>query len=151
MICAKALQHHFKSLLDELDAAYGDLILHADVCWLSRSKVLQLFVDVQPEIKTFLSTRHEEHKELSDYAWLLDLGFLSDLTAKLNALNTDIQGKYSYLFHMLSAVNAFKAKHCDWTAHLNTRKLTHYPNLDKIAQAIKDKDFHRFPVQLAFW
>lgn len=57
-IRAKALQHRlFKALLDELDAAYGDLLLHADVRWLSRGKVLQRFVDLLPEIKTFLSTR----------------------------------------------------------------------------------------------
>ena len=88
-IRAKALQHRlFKALLDELDAAYGDLLLHAEVRWLSRGKVLHRFVDLLPEIKTFLSTRNEEHEELSDDAWLLDLGFLTDLTAKLNTLNT---------------------------------------------------------------
>ena len=84
-IRVKALQHRlFKALLDELDAAYGDLLLHAEVRWLSRGKVLQRFVDLLPEIKTFLSTKNEEHEELSDDAWLLDLVFLTDLTAKLN-------------------------------------------------------------------
>ena len=93
-IRAKALQHRlFKSLLDELDASYGDLLVHADVRWLSRGKVLQRFVDLLPEIKTFLSARNEEHKELSDDAWLLDLGFLTDLAAKLNAHNNELQGK----------------------------------------------------------
>ena len=59
-IRAKALQHRlFKALLDELDAAYGDLLLHAEVQWLSRGKVLQRFVDLLPEIKTFLSTINE--------------------------------------------------------------------------------------------
>ena len=44
---AKALHHHlFKLLMDELDAAFGDLILHADICWLRRGKVLQRFVDL---------------------------------------------------------------------------------------------------------
>ncbi|KAJ8005404.1 hypothetical protein DPEC_G00146280 [Dallia pectoralis] len=51
-IRAKALQHRlFKALLDELDAAYGDLLLHADVRRLNRGKVLQRFVDLLPEIK----------------------------------------------------------------------------------------------------
>ena len=68
-IRAKALQHRlFKALLDELESAYGDLLLHADVRWLSRGKVLQRFVDLLPEIKMFLSTRNEEHEELSDDA-----------------------------------------------------------------------------------
>lgn len=50
--------------------------------------------------------------------------------------------KTRHLYHMISAVNTFKAKLCVWTAHLITRKLTHFPNLDKMAQVIKDKDFH---------
>ena len=64
--------------MDELDASYGDLILHADVRWLSRGKVLQRFVDLLPNINTFLSTRNEVHEELSNDAWLLDLGFMTD-------------------------------------------------------------------------
>ena len=98
--------------MDELDSAYGDLLLHADVRWLSRGKVLQRFVDLLPEIKAFLSKRNEEHEELSDDAWLLDLGFLTDLTGKLNSLNHELQGKDRHLIHMISAVNAFKAKLC---------------------------------------
>ncbi|CAM4732670.1 unnamed protein product [Leuciscus chuanchicus] len=96
-IRAKALQHRlFKALLDELDAAYGDLIFHA-------------------------------------------AGFLTDLTAKLNALNTEIQGKNCPLSH-ISAVNAFKAKLGFWTTHLNGRRLTHFPDLEKMSQTVKDKD-----------
>lgn len=74
-IRAKALQHClFKALLDELESAYGDLLLHADVRWLNRGKVLQRFVDLLPEIEMFLSTRNDLCNELSDDAWLLDLG-----------------------------------------------------------------------------
>lgn len=93
-IRAKALQHRlFQALLDELDAAYGDLLLHADVRRFSRGKVLQRFVDLLREIKTFMETRNEEHVELSNDQWLLDLGFLTDLTTKLNTLNNELQVK----------------------------------------------------------
>ncbi|KAJ4934777.1 hypothetical protein JOQ06_007559, partial [Pogonophryne albipinna] len=78
---------------DELDSVYGDLILHADVRWLSRGKVLQRFLDLLPEIISFLKSRNEEYEQLSDDTWLLDLGFLTDLTAKLNDLNRELQGK----------------------------------------------------------
>ena len=91
---------------------------HTETCFstlkyggLSRGKV---FVALLPEIKTFLSTRNEEHEELSDDAWLLDLGFLTDLTAKLNTLKNELQGKDRHLPHMSSTVNGFKAKLGVW-------------------------------------
>lgn len=60
LIQAQVLQDHlFK--VDELDAAYGDLLLQADVWWLSRGKVLKRFVDLLLEIKTFLSTKNKKH------------------------------------------------------------------------------------------
>ena len=129
-IRAKALQHRlFKALLDELDAAHGDLLLHAEV--------QGRFVDLLPEIKTFLSRRNEEHEELSDDTWLLDLGFLTDLTAKLNTLNNELQGKDRHLPHMSSALNGFKAKLGVWTTHLKNKRLTNFPNLEKMSHAIK--------------
>ncbi|KAL2097960.1 hypothetical protein ACEWY4_007167 [Coilia grayii] len=142
-IRAKALQHRlFKALLDELESAYGDLILHADVRWLSRGKVLQRFVDLLPEIKMFLSSRNDLREELSDDAWLLDLGFLTDLTAKLNSLNNELQGKGKQLIDMISSVKAFKAKLPVWTAQLQKGVLTHFANLEKMSQTIKNFDFH---------
>lgn len=50
-IRSKGLQHRlFKSLLDEVDAEYGDLLLHAEVLWLSCGKLLQRVVELLPEI-----------------------------------------------------------------------------------------------------
>ncbi|KAK1881508.1 General transcription factor II-I repeat domain containing protein 2, partial [Dissostichus eleginoides] len=60
------------------------------------------------EIISFLKSRNEEYEQLSDDTWLLDLGFLTDLTAKLNDLNRELQGKDRELGHMISAVEAFK-------------------------------------------
>ena len=50
--------------------------------------MLQQFVDLLPKIKTFPETMNKEREDLSDDQWLLDLGFLTDLTAKLNALSS---------------------------------------------------------------
>ncbi|KAK1887300.1 General transcription factor II-I repeat domain containing protein 2 [Dissostichus eleginoides] len=47
---------------------------------------------------------------------------------------------------MISAVNAFKAKLGVWTSHLGNRRLHHFPNLEKMSQAIEDKEaFHPEP------
>ena len=41
---------------------------------------------------------------------------------------------------MISAVNAFKAKLTVWTTHLKNGRLTHFANLEKMAQAIHHMD-----------
>lgn len=65
--------------MDELNSAYGDLLLHADVC----SKVLQQFVDLLPEMKVLLLKRKE--KLLTTMRGYWTWGFLTDLTAKLRS------------------------------------------------------------------
>lgn len=97
--------------------------------------------DLLSEIKTFLLSRNEEHKELSGDAWLVDLWFLTDLTAKLNALNV-LQGKDRNLPHVISAVNAFQAKLSVWSTHLKNVRLTHFLNKEKMSQAIEVNDVH---------
>ncbi|XP_029635441.1 general transcription factor II-I repeat domain-containing protein 2A-like [Octopus sinensis] len=46
-----------KSLLQELDSEYADLILHSNVRWLSRGNVLNRFVSCLEEIKIFLEEK----------------------------------------------------------------------------------------------
>ncbi|MBN3319165.1 GT2D2 protein, partial [Atractosteus spatula] len=45
------------------------------------------------QIMTFLKSRNEEYRDLSDDTWLLELGFLTDFISKLNVLNCELQGK----------------------------------------------------------
>lgn len=71
-------------------------------------------------------------------SFALDPRFLTDLMAKLNSLSKEFQGKDPHLPHMISAVNAFKAKFGVWITHLKNGRMTHFPNLKKMLQAIKD-------------
>lgn len=47
-------------MTDELDAEYGTLMLHSEVRWLSKGKVVQLF----GEITLFVESRNETYEEL---------------------------------------------------------------------------------------
>ena len=110
-IRAKAKQHRsFKLLLQELSAEHSDLLLHTEVRWLSRGKILHRFCSLLNEIKAFMESREEDTTLLSDAEWLLDLAFLTDMTEKLNQLNTQLQDKDRTISDMISAVKAFKAK-----------------------------------------
>lgn len=61
---------------------------------------------------------------LEDTEWILDLAFLTDITAKLNHLNCELQSKGKTVAHMISAVNAFKAKMSIFSVHLQREKRT---------------------------
>lgn len=80
-------------ILEECSANYGSLLLHTDIRWLSKGKVLQRFLSLLSEIKTFMESREEDATLLSDPEWLLDLAFLTDVTEKLKNLNLQLQGK----------------------------------------------------------
>lgn len=85
-IRAAPLQHRlFKALLENTEDKEHDLILHTEVRWLSKGKVLTRFVNLIEEIKTFINDKKENYDELADSRWLIDLGFRADIIEKLNS------------------------------------------------------------------
>ncbi|KAE9522504.1 hypothetical protein AGLY_017097 [Aphis glycines] len=54
-IRGKALKRRlFRELMDEVDCHYGDLLLHSNVRWISKGKVLHRFKELLPQIQIFL-------------------------------------------------------------------------------------------------
>nr|XP_024661558.1 general transcription factor II-I repeat domain-containing protein 2A-like [Maylandia zebra] len=93
-IRSRAKQHRtFKVLLEELSAEYGDLLLHTEIQWLSRGRILLRFLSLLGEIQEFMQSKGEDTSLLEDTEWTLDLAFLTDITGKLNHLNCELQGK----------------------------------------------------------
>lgn len=143
-IRAAAMQHRlFQQLLQDEDAEYADLILHTEVRWLSRGKILTRFLCLINEIKQFLALRNQEYAELSDQSWLADLGFLTDITVKLNELNMEMQGQNHHIAKMMGLVNAFKDKLILWKSHLLKNSTSHFPNLKKMIDHmnVSERDF----------
>lgn len=65
-IVARALNdRHFKSLLDEVGNNYPSLLMHNNMRWLSRGKVLSRFAACLSEIRTFLVMKGVKHPELA--------------------------------------------------------------------------------------
>ncbi|XP_069486307.1 general transcription factor II-I repeat domain-containing protein 2-like [Ambystoma mexicanum] len=127
-ICAKAKQHRmFKIFLEELSAAHSNLLLHTEIRWLSRGKILRRFLSLLPEIKDFMRSRNEDISQLCSISWLLDLAFLADVTERLNTLNCELQGKGKTIADMISSVKTFKSNL--FTEQVVKRKMHHFPSV----------------------
>ena len=97
--------------MEEAEAEHTDLLLHTDVRWLSRGRFLERFRELLLEIKKFLKeVKDTEYVQLENEQWLLDLAFLTDVTALQNELNLELQGKGKNIVDTISSVNAFKRK-----------------------------------------
>jgi hypothetical protein len=126
-IRARSLQNRlFRYLLDEIDAHYGDLILHTDVHWLSTGKVLFRFQELLPTILELLQDRRDLPPQLKDCRWMLDLTFL---TAKLNDLNSKFQSENKTIIKMTGTIDSFKGKLKLWRTQLMKGVLTHFPSV----------------------
>ena len=77
-------------------------------------------------------SKGEDASLLEEPEWLLDLAFLTDLTEKLNHLNRELQGKDKTVAHMISAVNAFKAKMNIFSAQVEKKKMLHFSSVQAV-------------------
>ena len=130
---AALLQHRlFKALLEDTEDEEHYLILHTEVRWLSKGKVLTRFVSLIEEKKTFINNEKENYDELAYSRWLIDLGFITDIMEKLNSLNLKLQGKDKNIAETISSVKSFKAKLDLLISHLQINSLMDFPHMKKM-------------------
>ncbi|XP_028299320.1 general transcription factor II-I repeat domain-containing protein 2A [Gouania willdenowi] len=155
-IIANRLSHRqFCSLLEEVDNAYSDLLLHNKVRWLSRGEVLKRFATCLEHVETFLESKGLSYPELEDLDWLSKLYFMVDMTSHLNTLNKNLQGKGSTALQMLEDVLAFERKMTVFAKDAQKGTLSHFPSLREFKEAnnqINYDYFHRaiITMQAAF-
>ena len=86
----------FKSLLEDLNAKYGDVIYHNNVRWLSLGKVIKRVWLLQDEILLFLDIKNISHDFVTKVKceeWRYEMMFAADIFEKLNKFNVTLQGK----------------------------------------------------------
>ncbi|PNF36358.1 hypothetical protein B7P43_G18283 [Cryptotermes secundus] len=135
----RSLTHRkFLTLLEEMDSAYGDLLLHTEVRWLSRGKCLVRFFELRHEIATFLreevTNSAELQNDLEDVEFLRNLAFLTDITQHLNVLNLQLQGKKQTICQMVGFVDSFRKKVHLFKSALDKNNLLHFPCCRKLSE-----------------
>lgn len=139
-IVARALNdRHFKALLDEVGNSYHGLLLHSNVRWLSKGKVLmrlmRAFAACLDEIWTFLEMKSIKHPELANTGWLLKFYYLVNMTEHLNQLNLKMQGIGSTVLSLQQAVFAFENKVELFIMDLERGCLLHFEKLKQFKDA----------------
>lgn len=135
-IRSRGLQHRqFRAFLEDIEAAYGDVLYFTEVRWLSRGSVLKRFFELREEIKAFMNEGRLHVPELDDHKWVMDLAFLVDITQELNSLNLKLQGANQLVTVAYDSVKAFFIKLRLWIAQVAEKNLTHFPTCKSIIKA----------------
>ncbi|XP_028969107.1 zinc finger MYM-type protein 6-like, partial [Galendromus occidentalis] len=118
----------FESLCEEMDSEFKNLLLHAEVRWLSRGRMLMRFFALREEVSIFL--RHHKHpdaEKLSDKDWVAELAYLVDIFSLLNELNLSLQGDNQDVFTMRGKMDAFQNKLSLWCTRLVDDDVSMFP------------------------
>ena len=113
---SSSTQHRMlREFLREVDANADDLLLHNNVRWLSKGRVLARFWSIRREVASFLAEL--KHQKATQFSLFLEnekqmdnVAFLVDITAHLNELNLRLQGKDNSICELMTAVRSFQKK-----------------------------------------
>lgn len=122
----------FKLLCESMDSQHQHLLLHAEVRWLSRGRVLSRLFELRKEAKQFLQEANSPLTEfLVDEMWISKLAYLVDIFGRLNELNISLQGFNTNIFTLRNKTDAFKKKLTFWKERVQRGDIEMFPTINE--------------------
>ncbi|XP_022162439.1 zinc finger BED domain-containing protein 5-like [Myzus persicae] len=111
-------------LCESMESDHYTLIIHTEVRWLSKGRVLSRFYELREELLVYFTMEQMECSDyLSDEFWCSKLGYLADIFEHLNQLNLSTQGENQNLLISTDKMAAFKGKLLIWKRSINDNNL----------------------------
>ncbi|MBN3316971.1 SCND3 protein, partial [Atractosteus spatula] len=121
----------FSVLCNEMGSEHVQLLLHTEVRWLSRGRVLMRLFELHSEVQMFL---HDQKSPLAslfdDPVWLVKLAYLADIVTCLNELNIGLQGLSLTIFDVSDKITAMKKKLQLFVNKINAGDVSAFPTLE---------------------
>lgn len=121
----------FAQLCEDNDENFHQLLLHTNVRWLSKGLCLVRFFALFETVLEFLDGRYENLKE-SLLKRKTDIAYLTDLFAKFNTMNLQLQGDSLNLIKTKSVISAFLARIKMMKQNIGRSEFSQFPNLSQV-------------------
>ncbi|GBM82742.1 Zinc finger BED domain-containing protein 5 [Araneus ventricosus] len=105
----------FKAMCEDMRSLHTTLLLHTEVRWLSRGKMLVRIFELQKELMAyFIGHKFKLSDRLNNMAWISTLAYLADIFGKLSELCLALQGKQVNILQAKDKLIAFSRKIQYW-------------------------------------
>ncbi|XP_068122103.1 zinc finger MYM-type protein 6-like [Hyperolius riggenbachi] len=135
-IKARALNSRlFRALCRDMGADHITVLLHTEVRWLSRGRLLNRLLELRNEVTVFLRNMNRDFLSyFEDEMWLCKLAYLSDIFDKINDLNLQLQGFTTNMFMLQDRIKAFRKKIKFWRSKAEAGNLTSFTQLMEFSE-----------------
>ena len=118
----------FCLLCEKMEAEHTKLLLHTEVRWLFRGRILNRLFKLRTEVGIFCKEHNSLYSELfKNVGWLAKLCYLAEIFDKLDELNVGLQRKGANILTLYDKISGFLKKIDFWKKACQKADFTCFP------------------------